>query len=200
MKLPNILNRDNLILLILILLLGAYVGIKLFAPEVETKTEIKETVKTDTTFHQVDTTFSAKATPKKPIKPKKVKPKDPEKDPEPEKYDSIRSYAGTYHFDYGKFDWSINTGGILDSYTFNPTFTIPTITTEKVKTITQTRTIIQKGVFAGGGMNSAGNFHAGASYLGRNFMVDYHFTPAIAAQPNVVPVNVHQVGFKYKIF
>lgn len=200
MRLPK-LNRENGLILLIILVLGAYIGIKLFTPKVIETTEITETITSDTTLIEVDTTFSAQANPKLPIKPKKVKPRVPELElhevPEKPAYDSIRSYTGTYHFDYGKFDWSIDTKGILDSYTFNPQFSVPQVTTTKEKTIIQTRTIIQKGVFAGGGMNSAGQFHAGATYLGNKFMIEYNFTPA-GLQP--VPVNVHQVGFKYKIF
>lgn len=197
MKLPSILNKENGLILLVILLFGAWVGVKLFTPKEvnETTIETKETI--DTVKTKIDTTFAEKATPKKPIKPKKVKAKEPEKDPEPEKYDSIRSYSGTHHFHYGKFDWKVETGGVLTGYEFNPQFEIPTVTVTKEKTITQTRTIIQKGLFAGGGMNSAGQFHAGATYLGNKFLVEYNFTPA-GLQP--VPVNVHQVGFKYKIF
>lgn len=197
MKLPKITQENGLILIIL-LLLGAWIGLKLFAPKVENTTTIEETTKIDTTLNKVDTSFSAQATPKKPIKPKKVRAKEPEKDPEPEKYDSIRSYNGTYHFDYGKFDWSVQTGGILDSYTFTPSFTIPTVTVEKEKTITQTKTIIQRGIFAGGGMNTNGQFHAGASYLGNKFIIEYNFVPQTVQ--NFSYGGVHQVGFKYKIF
>jgi hypothetical protein len=199
MTLPK-LNKENSIIALIILMIGGWIALKLFAPEVENTTTIEETVKVDTSYNKVDTSFFERATPKKPIKPKKVKAKVPEKDPEPEKYDSVRNYVGTYHFDYGKFDWSIDTGGILAGYTFTPSFTIPTVTTEKVKTITQTRTIIQRGVFAGGGMNSQGNFHAGATYLGNKFMIEYNFSPAAGIQNQPITVNVHQVGFKYKIF
>lgn len=202
MKLPK-LNKESGLILLLILLLGAWIGVKLFGPKVENTTTIEEKTTVDTTYQVIDTTFEAKATPKRPFKPWKVKPRETQLEvqvsetPEKPAYDSIRSYTGTYHFDYGKFDWSIDTKGILDSYTFNPQFTVPQINTVKEKTITQTRTIIQRGVFAGGGMNSQGNFHAGATYLGNKFLIEYNFTPA-GLQP--VPVNVHQVGFKYKIF
>lgn len=196
MKLPTI-NRESGLILLVILLLGAWIGVKLFAPKVENTTTIEETTKIDTTFQTIDTTFSERATPKKRIKPKKVRPTEPEKDPEPEKYDSVRTYKGTHHFDYGKFDWSIDTGGTLHGYTFTPTFTIPTVTNEKVKTITQTKTIIQRGLFAGGGINNQGDFHAGATYLGKKFLIEYNYTPS---QIQPIPVNIHQVGFKYKIF
>ena len=196
MKLP-VMNKEKGLIILVILLFGAWIGVKLFTPKAEDSTTIEETITVDTSFHKVDTSFVVKATPKKRIKPKATKPKDPEKDPEPEKYDSIRHYEGTYHFDYGKFDWSINTGGILEGYTFTPIFDIPTVSTQKQKTVTQTKTIIQRGVFAGAGMNTLSQFHVGATYLGKNFLIDYNFTPAGV---QAVPVNVHQVGFKYKIF
>ena len=201
MKLPAI-NKENGLIVLIIILFGAWIGVKLFAPKVIETTEITETITIDTTLIEVDTTFSEKATKKKPIKPKKVKPRDPEllpnETPETPVYDSIRSYSGTYHFDYGKFDWSIDTRGVLDSYTFNPQFTVPQVTTTKEKTIIQTRTIIQKGVFAGGGMNTAGQFHAGATYLGNKFLIEYNFVPQTVQ--NISYGGVHQVGFKYKVF
>lgn len=196
MKLPKI-NKENGLLLLVLLLLGAWIGLKLFAPRVENTTTIEETTTVDTTLHKVDTTFAEKATKKRPIRPKKVRPTDTAEDPEPEKYDSVRSYSGTHHFQYGKFDWSLQTGGVLHGFEFTPSFEIPQVNTVKEKTITQTRTIIQKGLFAGGGVNNLGDFHAGATYLGNKFLIEYNFTPA-TIQP--VPVNVHQVGFKYKIF
>lgn len=178
-------------------LLGGLIALQLFAPKVENKITIKETVRVDTVFIKVDTSFTAKATPGKPIKPEDVRPKNPESDPEPEKYDSVRNYTGTYQFDYGKFDWSIQTGGILNGYTFKPSFTVPAITVQKEKVITETKTIIQKGLFAGGGINSQGNIHAGAAYLGNKFLVEYNFVPLTV---QTFPNGVHQVGFKYKIF
>lgn len=200
MTLPKI-NKENGLILLIIILLGAWIGVKLFTPKVIETTETTETITVDSTQIELDTTFSEKATPKKPIKPKKVKPREQELEihetPEKPVYDSIRSYSGTYVYDYGKFDWTIDTKGMLDSYTFNPQFSVPQVTTVKEKTITQTRTIIQKGVFAGGGMNSQGYFHAGATYLGNKFLIEYNYTPA-GLQP--VPVGVHQVGFKYKVF
>lgn len=201
MKLPAI-NKENTVILLIILVLGAYIGIKLFTPKVIETTETTEKITIDTTLITVDTTFSAQAKPKRPIKPNKVKPREPKLElhetPEKPSYDSIRSYTGTYHFDYGKFDWSIDTKGILDSYTFNPQFSVPQVTTTKEKTIIQTRTIIQKGVFAGGGMNTAGQFHAGATYLGNKFLIEYNFVPQTVQTLSYG--GVHQVGFKYKIF
>ena len=200
MKLPQI-NRENALILLLILILGAYIGIKLFTPKVIESVEITETITSDTSMIEVDTSFSATSTPKQPIRPKKVKPRNPEPEAHETEdnpvYDSIRSYSGTHYFQYGKFDWSINTKGMLDSYTFNPQFSVPQVNTVKERTITQTRTIIQKGIFAGGGMNSQGQFHAGATYLGNKFLIEYNYTPA-GIQP--IPIGVHQVGFKYKIF
>jgi hypothetical protein len=196
MKIPKP-STEKMMILLAILLLGAWIGLKLFAPKVENSTVIAEKTTIDTVKTVVDVVISDKATKRRPIKPKKVKAKDPELDPEPEKYDSIREYAGTNAFQYGKFDWKVRTGGILESYEFNPQFIIPTITVTKEKTITQTRTIIQKGVFAGGGMNSQGTFHAGATYLGNKFLIEYNFTPS-GLQP--IPAPIHQVGFKYKIF
>lgn len=198
MKLPQI-NRENGIILLAILLIGAWIGVKVFTPKVinETTIEINET--SDTTSIEVDTTFSEKATPRRPIKPITIKPKT-EDSPEPEKYDSIRSYTGSYSFDYGKFDWQIDTGGILEGYEFKPQFEIPVITHTKEKTITQTRTIVQKGVYLGGGFNTAQDYHFGATYLGNKWMIEYNYTPAYGYGTLPNSIQVHQVGFKYKIF
>ena len=102
MKLPEI-TREKILILISGMLLGAWIGLRLFAPKVENTVTVKEVIHVDTFFVHVDTSFNAKATKNTPIKPKTTRPKDPEKDPQPEKYDSIRNYTGTYQFDYGKF-------------------------------------------------------------------------------------------------
>lgn len=196
MKLPEITREKGLILLAG-MLIGAWLGVKLFAPKVENTVTVKEAIRVDTSYIYVDTSFNAKATKDKPIKPKSTRAKDPEKDPQIEKYDSVRNYTGSYQFDYGKFDWSIETGGVLGAYSFKPILTIPTVTVEKEKTVTETKTIIQKGLFAGAGINSKADFHIGASYLGEKYLIEYNFTPA-TARP--ISVNIHQVGFKYKIF
>lgn len=196
MKLP-VINKEKGLIILVILLFGAWIGVKLFTPVVEDSTTIEETISVDTTFNTVDTSFTEKATKKRRIKPKSTTPTDLEKDPEPEKYDSIRHYAGTYHFDYGKFDWSINTGGVLNGYTFTPIFEIPTVATQKEKTITQTKTIIQRGLFAGAGMNTLSQFHVGATYLGKNFLIEYNFVPKRVQ--TIQYGGIHQVGFKYKI-
>lgn len=197
-KLPK-LNQENGLIILIILLIGAYIGAKLFSPEVVTKTTIEETTTIDTTKVEIDTTFSEKATIRKPIKPIEIKPKT-EESPEPEKYDSTRTYSGTHYFDYGKFDWKINTGGILDSYEFRPQIEVPTVTITKEKTVTQTRTIIQKGLFLGGGLNSQVQYHIGATYLGNKWMIEYNYSPAMRYGAINQPIPVHQVGFKYKIF
>lgn len=198
MKLPKI-NQENGLWILIILLIGSYIGVKVFTPEVVEKTTVSIKDTTDTTYQQIDTVFAQKATPRKRIKPIIVKPKT-EESPEPEKYDSTRSYKGTYHFDYGKFDWKIDTGGILDSYEFKPSFSIPTVTNTREKTITQTRTIIQKGIFVGGGIDSQRDFHVGATYLGKNFLIEYNFNPAQGFGTAPEPIPVHQIGFKYKLF
>jgi hypothetical protein len=199
MTLPKF-NKENGILLLIILLIGAWIGTRLFTPKVKNSIVIEEIIKTDTIMNVVDTVFSAQATKKKPFVPKKVQSKKPEQDPEPESYDSIRSYSGSNVFDYGKFDWEISTGGVLESYKFNPQFEIPTITIEKERTITQTRTIIQKGVFVGGGVSTQMDFHFGATYLGDKFMIEYNFIPAQGFNSLPNTVQVHQIGVKYKIF
>lgn len=190
-------NTENGLILLVVLLFGIWIGIKLFAPKVENTVTVKETIRVDTVYVKVDTSFTKTATPEKPINPDSVRPKEPDKDPQPEKYDSVRSYSGTYQFDYGKFDWNIQTGGILNGYTFTPSITVPTIKTERERIVTVTKTIIQKGFFAGGGINSRGNIHAGAAYLGDKFLVEYNFVPLTV---QTFSLGTHQVGLKYKIF
>lgn len=192
----NKIKEDGLIILVFGLLV-AYVVIMLCMPLVDNSTTIEEKTTVDTVFIQTDTVFVEKATMEVPIQPKKVEEKTTDS-PEPEKYDSLRTYSGTYVFDQGKFDWKIKTGGILEGYEFKPTFEIPAVTVTKEKTVTHTKTITQKGLFAGGGMNTAGQFHAGATYLGNKFLVEYNFVPLTVQTGAYAPV--HQVGFKYKIF
>lgn len=187
------LNKEKVLILLAGLAMGSWIGVLLFTPKIENTTTTIEKITYDTVWVNVDTVFSQVATKAKPIKPKDTRPKDPDKDPQPEKYDSIRYYSGTNSFEYGKLDWKISTGGVLQSYEFKPQFEIPTVTIEKEKTLTETKTIIQRGLFAGGGMNSRGSFHSGATYLGNNFLIEYNFSPA-------KQVQTHQIGFKVKVF
>jgi hypothetical protein len=105
---------------------------------------------------------------------------------EPERYDSTRFYSGRKIFDYGFFDWKIETGGYLNEFTFQPTLLIPERRTSQ--TITQIN--YQQGFFLGGGFSSNMGIYAGASYLGKGYMVDLTYNPIM---------NYTQLGVKLRL-
>lgn len=175
------------------MILGVIVYLAFFKPDMSS-TEVTTTkTETVTTIEQIDTTWKEEVTPKKPIRPKKTVAKNPEKEPEPEKYDSVRSYSGTHYFEYGKFDWNVETGGTLLGYTFTPTLNIPTTTTTTTTTSVKTHYIYPKGIYAGLSADSELNWGVNASYVTKDLLVGYSYRPGSVMQPigtgQTVPVH-----------
>lgn len=198
----KILKNPNTHILIIGMILGVIIYLSFFKPDMETK-EVKETVsETITEIEQVDTTWKEQATKRKPIQPKKTVAKNPEKEPEPEKYDSVRQYRGTHYFDYGKFDWEVETGGTLLGYTFTPTLNIPTTTTTTTTTTVKTHYVYPKGVYAGLSADSQLNWGVNASYVTKDVLLGYSYRPGPVLQPigtgQVVPV--HEVRAAVNLF
>lgn len=164
-------------------------------PDTSSKEVITTETNTVTTIQQVDTTWKEQATKKRPIRPKKTIAKNPEKEPESEKYDSVRIYNGVHHFEYGKFDWSVETGGTLLGYTFTPTFNIPTTTTTTTTTSVKTQYVYPKGIYAGMSTDSQLNWGVNASYVTKDLLIGYSYRPGTSMQPltTAQTVPVHEV-------
>jgi hypothetical protein len=168
----NILKNE----LMIGLLLGLLIALILFSffwkkPDPETITVTEQII-----LHKVDTVYVIK-TPN----PDKTSPSS-----EPERYDSTRFYSGRKIFDYGFFDWKIETGGYLNEFTFQPTLLIP----ERRTSETIIKTNYQQGFFLGGGFSSNMGIYAGASYLGKGYMVDLSYNPIL---------NYSQLGVKIRL-
>jgi hypothetical protein len=111
--------------------------------------------------------------------------------PEPERYDSVRTYMGSDPHLYGRINWTAKTGGYLHELKINPVLDIPiqtiTHTIEKEKTVV----IRPKGIYAMGGINSQFSPHLGAAYLHDRSMINYTYTPS---------QNLHQIGVGFRLF
>lgn len=150
-------------------ILGALLYHFLLAPEFESRVEVLTTTETKIDWVKKDTTIINY---RDSLVLKIVKT---EASPEPEKYDSIRTYRGSVPSLYGLINWKARTGGELQQIEFNPVFSIP------VKTIsTTTETKSQKverpkGLFITGGVRSDQDFAAGALYLRDRSVFSYDY-------------------------
>lgn len=158
------------------ILLGFFLGLALISFFGNSDPEEKTTITEEVIIHKIDTVYVDRY---------------PEADKslassEPEKYDSLRFYSGRKKFDYGFFDWKIETGGYLNEFMFHPTLLIP----ERKTTETIIRTNYQKGIYLGGGFSSNMGFYLGGSYLGKGWMADVTYNPIS---------NYGQVGIKIRI-
>lgn len=183
--------------------LGIIVCHALFHPERKDVIETTTETKIETTIEEVDTSFQEQATVSKPIKPKKTVAKNDLKEPEPEKYDSVRHYSGTYTFDHGKFDWEIETGGTLLGYSYKPTLFIPTTTKETTTTTNRISYIYPKGIYAGLSADSELVWGVNATYVQKDFLLGYSYRPGAVLQPLSVSQGikpVHEVRAAVNIF
>lgn len=188
--------------IIISFILGIIVCHKLFHPELKDEVITTTETSTKTTIETVDEEFGERATQTKPIVAKRVFPKNEAKDPEPEKYDSIRQYSGTYSFDYGKFDWEIETGGLLTSYNFKPTLLIPTTETTTNTSTVKRSYVYPKGIYAGVSADSELAWGVNATYVQKDFLVGYSYRPGYSFQPLVTNEfkPVHEVRAAINIF
>jgi hypothetical protein len=178
---PSFRNYTTLVAVVAGVLIGFFTCKWLFVPKVQTVVEYRETIKTDTVFVPVKEFVTVTDIRHRVIRDTVLidtyKPR-------------IQAFSGTFPFTYGN---AYLTGEVLGEVLradLRTDFKMPVITNTITKEKTTTTTIIQKGLFVGGGINSAQEFHVGAAYLGKNFMIGYDFQPGIQS---------HQIGFKHKI-
>jgi hypothetical protein len=178
---------------IAILLVGIVIGFYLYdwflAPEVKSETIIKETIKTDTVWMvQKDTVYLDRTKiVHEHLRDTIIENYKPE----------INRFSATLPFLYGNLYVNGQVLGQILQMNANSDFKIPKIETTINREKTTTTTIIQKGIFVGGGANSNMQYHVGATYLGNKFLLEYNFQPR---QGTDMTIPVHQAGLKIKLF
>lgn len=172
---------------VLILAFGVFLGILLcsllFQNDIEEKTkETRETV-TETVYNYIDTT----------IYHYKIVPRYVDISPDPEKYDSVRTYTGKDNFIHGYYDWEIKTGGFLNSFKFNPVMAIPQTTTVTTATKETVMMIYPKGIYLGGSMGTDINFGVNASYVNKDMIVGYGYKPGTGVHEARAEINLKTI-------
>src|SRR5690606_33562761 len=99
-----------------------------FWPSIEERTETTYTTDTKIDWIKKDTTIIHY---RDSLILKEVEA-EREVSPDPEKYDSIRTYQGFERHLYGRINWKAKTGGYLQHLEINPVLTIP------IQTVTNT--------------------------------------------------------------
>jgi len=164
-------------------ILGAFILYWFFWPKFETKTEIVETIKTDTVFVTIQDTVRINRT---QIKHEVIrdtvlidfKPK-------------IKLFTASFPFLYGNTYLTGEVLGEVLKMNVSNDFKIPTVT----NTITrkETNTIIKKplGLFLGAGVDSQLNPNLSAYYLDNQFIFSYQYYPTLKA---------HGIGVSKRLF
>lgn len=103
----------------------------------------------------------------------------------------ISQYKGLEEIEYGTISWMAETTGELTKMDIVPNISVPVITkeVERVKTITKTRDL--RGLYIGGSVSNSIDWKAGASYVDRDWQVNYDYQPSN---------KMHWAGIKRRIF
>jgi hypothetical protein len=89
----------------------------------------------------------------------------------------IKQFSATFPLLYGNAHLSGEVLGEVLKTSLRTDFRIPTVTNTVTKEKTTTTTIIQKGFFVGGGFSNTTDWHVGAAYLGKGYLVELNYTP-----------------------
>ena len=171
--------------LILAAIIGVIIGLLLYdfflVPEVITKVNIVETIKSDTVY----------VTQRDTIKIRDVK-YIYERDTIIENYQpKIRGFKEFYPTMYGKIWINGEVLGQLRYVDISHHLEIPMVTNTITKEKTVTNTVLSKGVYLGGGVNSIMQYNVSASYVDNKYLFQYQYQPQL---------RVHQIGLAKKIF
>jgi len=172
-------------------LLGAAIGMAMlyifFWPSVEERTETTYKTERKIDWIEKDTTiihYKDSLIFREVISEREVSP-------DPEKYDSIRTYHGSEKHLYGRINWTAITGGYLQHLEINPVLTIPLQTVTNTIEKKTTSIIKPKGLYATGGINSEYKYSVGATYLNDKSLFGYEYTPQL---------QLHEIKAGFKIF
>jgi hypothetical protein len=171
--------------LILATIIGIIIGLFLYdwflVPEVSTRVEIVETIKSDTVY------ISHRDT----IRIRDIK-YIYERDTIIENYQpKIRGFKEFYPTMFGDVWINGEVLGQLRYVDISHDLRIPTVTNVIERNKTVTNTVLSKGLYLGGGVNSLLQYNVSASYVDNKYLFQYQYQPQL---------NVHQIGVAKKLF
>jgi hypothetical protein len=174
---------DNKIILATII--GIVFGLLLYdfflVPDVITKVNIVETIKSDTVY----------VTQRDTIKIRDVK-YIYERDTIIENYrPKIRGFKEFYPTMFGNVWVTGEVLGDLRYVDISHNLEIPLVTNIITKEKTLTNTVLSKGIYIGGGINSIMQYNVSASYVDNKYLFQYQYQPQL---------KVHQIGVAKKLF
>lgn len=178
------------------LILGIVLGLVVYGfflqPEVETKVVIKETFATDTVYvTKKDTVYLDKTKISHEFIRDTVllegwKPK-------------INRFRAVFPHTYGNAYLSGEVLGEVLNTELTNDFRLPVITNTITKEKNTTNTIIQRGLFVGGGFANTMDYSLGAAYLGNGFLVNVDYTPNHKfMEQSLVQANIKINPFRIK--
>ncbi len=99
----------------------------------------------------------------------------------------IKQFSATFPLLYGNAHLDGEVLGEVLKTSLRTDFRIPTVTNTVTKEKTTTTTIVQKGFFVGGGFSNTTDWHVGAAYLGKGYLVELNYTPTptFAENPDI---------------
>jgi hypothetical protein len=171
--------------LILAAIIGIIIGLLLYdfflVPEVITKVNIVETIKSDTVY----------VTQRDTIKIRDVK-YIYERDTIIENYQpKIRGFREFYPTMFGDIWINGEVLGQLRYVDISHNLEIPVVTNTITKEKTVTNTVLSKGIYIGTGINSLMQYNVSASYVDNKYLFQYQYQPQL---------RVHQIGLAKKLF
>lgn len=174
---------DNKVILATII--GIVLGLLLYdfflVPDVITKVNIVETIKSDTVY----------VTQRDTIKIRDIKYVY-ERDTIIKNYrPKIRGFKEFYPTMYGDIWINGEVLGELRYVDISHNLEIPVVTNVITKEKTLTNTVLSKGIYIGGGINSLLQYNVSASYVDNRYLFQYQYKPQL---------KVHQIGVAKKLF
>jgi hypothetical protein len=184
-------NRISVVTFIIGIFLGALIYDWFLLPDIETKVEYKTTIKVDTVFVPVKETVYLT---KEKIKHEYLRDTIIQ-DYKPK----IQAFKAVFPTSVGNAYLSGEVLGQVLKTSLSTDFKIPVVTNVITNEKTTTNTIIQKGIFLGGGFSNQMDYHVGVAYLGNGFManVNYTHTPKNLSQP-LIQADIKLNLFKIK--
>lgn len=177
--------RNYAIVAILGALVGATITHVFFFPDITEREEVVYTYETKIDWVPKDTLIIRDS-----LRILEIEP-ETQPSPEPEKYDSIRTYTGTEKHLYGVINWRVKTGGYLQHLELNPNLKIPIVTNTNTIERKTAYVVEPKGLYFTGGINSRFNYSVGLTYLNNKSLFSGRYAPQ---------TNTFEIATGMKIF
>ena|SRR5690606_32498472 len=133
--------------------------------------EVEVEVETEVEIEKIDTVF---------IPDIQKIPYQAEESPEPEKYDSLRTYKGFELIPFGSISWQATTGGYLKDIRFNPKLDIPVVTNTITRRETVVRNLEKPSLYLTASYQTGlKNLSPGVVYTNKNLLAGYRYNFSI---------------------